>query len=263
NFLKERLLARGFSPTGFNNYVQSPWQYYFRTLLQLPSASEIPMLFGTAVHAGLKAYADTLARGAGNLERALHTLEMELQRMPLSPLDRKELFKKGTDVLRTYLAQEGASMANLEESEFSITTSLTVPGVGEVPLTGKLDRLDRRTDGTVTVIDYKTGKARSENAIKGLTKSDEGGYYRQLVFYKLLLDRDGRFTMNEGALHFVEPDEKGKCMIRAFTISSEEVAALTSELIVAAQKIADGSAFHVVCDPERCDYCPLVGFLQK
>ncbi len=262
-FLKERLLARGFSPTGFNNYVQSPWQYYFRTLLQLPDAPTLPMLFGTAVHAGLKAYADTLKSGDDSVESALAAFHAELTHSPLSAIDRQELAKKGEEALRAYLAQEAAGMTAIRESEFALTVSLTVPGVGEVPLTGKLDRLDMKSDGTVTVIDYKTGKARSENDIKGLTKSSDGGYYRQLVFYKLLLDRDGRYPMSEAALHFVEPDEKGKCVTRTFTITDAEVRALEAELIAAAQKIADGSAFTSVCDPESCDYCDLVGFLIK
>ena len=261
NFLKERLLARGFSPTGFNNYMQSPWQYYFRTLLQLPDAPSLPMLFGTAVHAGLKSYADALKNGDANTETAVASLGAQLSHLPLSPLDRQELMKKGEEVLRAYLAQEGAGMTTVHESEFSVNASIMVPGVGEVPIGGKLDRLDMLADGTVSVIDYKTGKARSENDIKGLTKTGDAGYYRQLVFYKLLLDKDGRYQMSEAALHFVEPDDKGKCVIRKFAITSADVIALEAELIKAAQAIADGSAFTAACDPDSCDYCDLVGFL--
>ncbi|MFZ2500464.1 MAG: ATP-dependent DNA helicase [Minisyncoccia bacterium] len=263
NFLKERLLTRGFSPTGFNNYVQSPWQYYFRTLLQLPDAPTLPMLFGTAIHAGLKAYADTLKNDGASIEESLACFCAELARLPLSPRDRQDIVRAGEEALRAYLTQEGSSMTEIHESEFAITTSVSVPGVGDIPLSGKLDRLDLRADGTVVVIDYKTGKAKSENDIRGLTKSSDGNYYRQLVFYKLLLHKDGRYNMSEGSLHFVEPNEKGKCTIRTFTITDAEVAALEADLIKAAQAIADGSAFTAVCDPEQCDYCDLVGFLVK
>ncbi|MFA6408075.1 MAG: 3'-5' exonuclease, partial [Candidatus Paceibacterota bacterium] len=263
NFLKERLLLRGFSPTSFNNYIASPWQYYFRSLIQIPDAPNLPMMFGTAMHAGLKAYADTLKNGDASVVEAARSFCAELSRLPLAPLDRQELMRAGEDALRAYLTQEGVNMADAHESEFSITVSLTVPGVGEVPLTGKLDRLDMKSDGTVSVVDYKTGKAKSENDIKGLTKSGDGNYYRQLVFYKLLLDKDGRYMMNEGALHFVEPDEKGKCVIRKFVITDAEVAALEAELIAAAKAVADGSAFTSICDPDKCDYCDLVGFLTR
>lgn len=261
SFLKERLLDRGFSPTGFNNYVDSPWQYYFHTLLRLPDAPTLPMLFGTAIHAGLKVYTDNIKKGGARVEDATEAFYTELTRLPLSSLDRKEIMKTGESALHAYLAQEGSEMKNAHESEFAITVSLTVPGVGEVPLSGKLDRLDMREDGTVEVIDYKTGKVRSENEIRGLTKTSDGGYYRQLVFYKLLLDKDGRFKMSNGALHFVEPNEKGKCIIRRFTITDAEVAELEQKLIEAAQAIADGSAFTSPCDSETCDYCDLVGFL--
>ncbi|MFA5996531.1 MAG: ATP-dependent DNA helicase [Candidatus Paceibacterota bacterium] len=262
-YLKERLLVRGFSPTSFNNYIQSPWQFYFRALLQLPDAPTLPMMYGTVMHAGLKSYTDAQRAGTATPEHAVEAFHAELNHLPLSSLDRAELAKKGEKALRAYLVQEGATMTAVHESEFPITVSLTVPGVGELPLTGKLDRLDMLADGTVAVIDYKTGKAKSENDIKGLTKSGDGNYYRQLVFYKLLLDKDGRYSMSEGALHFVEPDEKGKCVIRKFVITDAEVATLEVELILAAQKIADGSAFTATCDPEQCDYCDLVGFLLE
>lgn len=263
DFIKERLLVRGFSPTGFNNYVKSPWQYYFRTLLEIPGAPDNSMMFGTAVHAGMKAYADTVKAGSPSIEAAIAAFHTELHHLPLVALDRSELSKKGEEALCAYIAQEGAAIPVANESEISISTSLAVPGVGDIPLAGKLDRLDFLPDGTVSVIDYKTGKAKSENDIRGLTKSGDGGYYRQLVFYKLLLDKDGRYAMSEGALHFVEPDEKGKCIIRRFAITAAEVAALEAELIEAAKRIADGSAFTTVCDPEQCNYCDLVGFLTN
>jgi len=262
-FLKERLLARGFSPTGFNNYVQSPWQFYFRTLLQLPDSPPLSMLFGTAVHAGLAAYVDAAKAGHADLAVAVRGCKNELDRLPLLQLDRLELAKHAAEVLRAYLTQEAESIQKAGEAEISIRVLLTVPGVGEVPLTGKLDRLDIHEDGSVTVIDYKTGKAKSENDIRGLTKSSEGGYYRQLVFYKLLLDRDGRYHMRDAALHFVEPDDTGKCIIRAFSITDKEVADLEQELIAAAQNIADGSAFTIPCDTATCDYCDLVPGLTE
>jgi len=262
-FLKERLLARGFSPTGLNNYVQSPWQFYFRTLLQLPDSPSLPMLFGTAVHAGLAAYVDAAKAGKTSIEVALRGCTAELNRLPLLPLDRAELAKRAEEVLKTYLTQEAASIQKASEAEISIRVPLLVPGVGEVPLTGKLDRLDRNEDGSVRVVDYKTGKAKSENDIRGLTKSSDGGYYRQLVFYKLLLDRDGKYQMKDAALHFVEPDDKGACIIRTFSITDKEVAVLEQELIAAAQHIADGSAFTEACNPETCDYCDLVPGLTE
>ncbi len=261
-FVRERFLARGFSPTGFNNYKASPWQYYFRTLINLPDTPSLPALFGTAIHSSLKAYTDKAKAGGALAEDAISAFRSEIAGMPLSPSEKDDLIKTGVSALTAYLLKHGHSFGETRESELSITVPFGVPGVGEFPLTGKIDRIDANADGrTVTVVDYKTGSARSVNEIKGLTKKSTGDYYRQLVFYKLLLERDGRYVMNEAELHFVEPDEKGDIITRRFLITEAEVADLETELADAARSIVQGSAFTASCDPAACDYCDLVGYI--
>lgn len=235
-FLTERLLARGFSPTSLNNFLEDPWAYYFRNLLRVPDAETPALLFGTAVHAGLKAFADTSDASA-----ATAALRVALLRAPLSEQDRDELLARGSETLAAYLATE--SFAAVRETERAVIGSVSVPGIGEVPLTGKLDRLDVREDGTVVVVDYKTGKAKSENDILGKTATSDGSYYRQLVFYKLLLAGEGKYRMDAGALHFVEPDDKGRTVVREFRIGDDEMDALRETIADAAARIANGSAF--------------------
>jgi|CXWL01.1.fsa_nt_gi DNA helicase-2/ATP-dependent DNA helicase PcrA len=263
-FLKERLLAQGFSPTGFNNYVASPWQYFFRTLLRIPEQPSPALSFGTAVHAGLKHYADSSKSTNADIKAAVEAFNRELIRLPIPEKDRPALLEKGRLSIETYLKTYGPEMHHVRESEMAVSVPLEVPGVGEITLSGKLDRLDVLADGSVVVVDYKTGASKSENDIRGFTQSGNGDYYRQLVFYKLLLEKDGRYNMTRGALHFVEPDEKGKCIVREFIITDEEVQSFEKELITAAQAIADGSAFaNFDCDSTTGDYCDLVQLLGK
>ncbi|MDQ7023910.1 MAG: hypothetical protein Q9M97_10610 [Candidatus Gracilibacteria bacterium] len=67
----------------------------------------------------------------------------------------------------------------------------------------------------VAIIDYKTGGIKTEGKIKGLDRYgnkkesfEEGRYYRQLLFYKLLAENDpefnSKFNVTELALDFVE-----------------------------------------------------------
>jgi len=267
-FLKERLLSQGFSPTGYNNFVASPWQYFFRTLLRIPDAPASPMLFGTAVHVGLKAYADVVkacsqtGEGKASTETAVTAFVKELSKLPIAHTQREALMSLGKDTLEAYLAEKAEGFIHLREAEMSVRIPLSIPGVGEIILSGKLDRLDVLPNGSVVVIDYKTGKSKTENEIKGLTQNGNSDYYRQLVFYKLLLEKDGRYKMTHGALHFVEPDQTGKIVTREFSITDEEVRELEAQIILAAKHISDGSAFKdLVCDPEVCDYCDLVALL--
>ena len=85
-----------------------------------------------------------------------------------------------------------------------------MPDLGIIPLTGKPDRLDhQRPNRFFTVIDYKTGEAK-DNDLRGLTKAGTGDYYRQLVFYKLLLDADGRYPVGKGQSTSSSPRTRGR-----------------------------------------------------
>ena len=247
DFLKERFLARGFSPTGFNNYKKSPWLYLFRTLLQIPDAPNNAMQYGTAIHAGLRRYAEAPA-GADRTEEALLGFEQELGRLAISERDRADLLTQGHADVRAYLAEEANGMEGILKVEFPVSVPFDIEGVGSITLSGKLDRIDGGEGTPVTVIDYKTGSAKSENEIRGLTKDATGDYYRQLVFYKLLLDRDGRHKMGKGALHFVEPTDSGKIVTREFIITDDEVRELEQELTKAAHAIVGGEAFTTAPD---------------
>ena len=77
-----RAIMRTRLPTGFDNYLASPWRYLFRTLLQIPDAPTRSMQFGTAIHAGLKRYVDLRAQGDATNEKAVAAFRYELSRLP-------------------------------------------------------------------------------------------------------------------------------------------------------------------------------------
>lgn len=249
-FLRERFLARGFSPTGFNNYTKSPWLYLLRTLLQIPDAPNNAMQYGTAIHAGLRCYTEA-PDGTNRSEEAFLGFERELERLAVSERDRQDLVAQGRSDLKAYLADSASVMERALKVEFPVTVPFDIAGACSTTLSGKLDRIDGGDGTLVTVIDYKTGSAKSENEIRGLTKEGNGDYYRQLVFYKLLLERDGRYRMGKGALHFVEPTDSGKIVVREFVISDAEVAELERELTEAAKAIVSGEAFNTPPDPKE------------
>ena len=113
----------------------------------------------------------------------------------------------------------------------------------EVPLNGKLDKLE--LDGSrARVVDYKTGN--HKNALKKLRPPDPdkvakaqaegkqpapedllgGDYWRQAVFYRILLEHDPRrrLTMTAAEFDFVEPDkETGEFHTAVVEVSDEDV----------------------------------------
>ncbi len=267
--LTHLLSQRGFSATSLNNYLQNPWDYFYRNVLRIPETQAIHMQFGTAVH-NVMEKATKHHTNTGTLPndtQIKEMLEMELARLPVTKEEYVRLLEKSLEALYPYLTHTKQTLPKVTKEEFSIRVVLEtgISELPELPLTGKLDRLDIGEDGVVyRVVDYKTGKPKTRNVIEGNTKNSDGGYKRQLVFYALLLSLydDDRYKCNTGVLSFVEPDAKGVIHEEVFTITDEEVEDLKQEIIEATKEIISGEFLQQPCEEGDSDYCHLVTLLR-
>jgi DNA helicase II / ATP-dependent DNA helicase PcrA len=262
--LSAAFFAQGLSPTALNNFLQCPWKYFYVNLLRIPEAENKFMLFGTAIHIALKRYADTRVRGefpeAADLIRIF---ERALDRSPLSTTDIAELTEKGNKALSAWVSERAGEWPERTRAEVPFQAEVAyaaAPG-GTLLIRGALDRIDE-IGGGHRVIDYKTGKPKSRNALMGETKDGDGNYYRQLTFYKLLLSKqDVPEKMVEGVIEFVEPDEKGTIRTEAFAITDTEVTELMQTIQTAAESITTLSFWNDTCedfDSEKgCEWCNL------
>lgn len=256
--LRHAFLAQGLSPTALNNYLECPWKYFYVNLLRLPQAETKFMLYGTAIHAALYRYALLRAQGTEpGVEALTASFLHALARAPLSTLELDELTEKGKRALLAWWMERHEAWPVRTSAEEAVQAELTLPGGETLLLRGKLDRIDEAAGG-VAVIDYKTGKPKSRNELMGATKSGSGDYYRQLTFYKLLLERsEPARAMTEGVIEFVEPDDAGKIRTESFAISAEEVAALEETIKGAASAILSLSFWNDRCSEKDCEWCAL------
>jgi len=265
--LSTRFLERGLSATALNNYLASPWTYFYRNMLRIPEVQTESLLFGTAVHSVLErvvAYQKTKGELPNNTTISTY-LKQALERLPLNVSEYATLHEKGLVALTVYCSE--LVLPKRSDVEFSIravlqTDDLELP---EIPLTGKLDRLDFDEEGKVLrVVDYKTGKPKTRGYVEGTTKDSRGDYKRQLVFYALLLSLldDERYNTREGVLSFVEPDAKGKIVEYSYTVTDEEINALKVDIVRVAKEITHGAFLNAPCDPEVSTYCNLVDLLR-
>ncbi len=264
------LRERGFSATSINNYLRSPWDYFYRNILRIPEMQPTHMQYGTAIHNTLE-YATRRHTDTGTLPsdtEIKQRLENELGKLPLSTEEFTRLLGKGLEDLVVYKTHLNDSLPKNTKEELSIRVAMET-GISEFPevtLTGKLDRLDIGDDGrAIRVVDYKTGKPKTRNAIEGKTKNDDGGYKRQLVFYALLLSLydDDRYRCREGVLSFVQANAKGQIQEESFVITDEEISELREEIISATKVIISGDFLTQPCDDTSSDYCHLVKQLLK
>lgn len=262
SFLRAAFLERGLSATALDNYLASPWTYFYRNVLRVPEVRSESLLYGSAMHEVLDRTVWQYVRAGARPSdtEVLAFLSDALGRLPLTTETYTHLHEKGSAALVAYLTHSVPNLSKRAESEFAIHVSLPTgdPELPEVPLTGKLDRLDFDDEGRVVrIIDYKTGKPKSRNDIEGKTKNSRGNYKRQLVFYALLLSllEDERYACREGVISFLEPDRHGTIREETFTVSDAEIADLRMEIIQVSKEIVSGAFLTTPCDPTECDYC--------
>jgi hypothetical protein len=113
--------------------------------------------------------------------------------------------------------------------------------VGNVPIKGKLDKIE--FDGkNVNVVDYKSGNP--ENGLKKLDPPNEkepngGDYWRQAVFYKILVDNKSSKDWNAVSTEFdfIEPDKKKSYKKKKLVITPEDITTVTQQITTTWEKI--------------------------
>lgn len=259
--IRKTLTGRGLSVTALNNCIKNPWNFLYRNVLHIPEAQSTSMQFGTAMHSVLE-FATRFYTKNGVLPpftELRNSLEMALGSLPLSSVEFTNLFARGQEILAVYTDHLSSTLLHSTKEELSIKVLLPLPDteVGEITLTGKLDRVDLNEEGyAVKVVDYKTGKAKTRNDIEGKTAKADASYRRQLSFYSLLLSLydDERYKTEVGVLSFIEPDAKGRIHEEAYTSGEEERRILVEEIQVVVQLLLKGDFLQDEELLEQSDY---------
>ncbi len=256
-YVKELFDSQGFSVSALNNFLECPWKYFYQNLLRIPVTPSMQQYYGQAMHAAVDAFFKRRVAEETDAEFLVNRFKSAVLNLPITERDTNELLLKGERALRGWYEESFSdiSVAYPVKTEFRINGVL----LDDVKLTGVLDRIDFIGGNDVHVIDYKTGKPKSRNDIEGKTKTSNGNYYRQLVFYKLLLSLydNGKYEFKSGELNFLEPDEKGKYKKEVFEVPDEDVEDLKVTIKESAEKIRNFAFAHDRCDTPECGFCSL------
>lgn len=228
-YLKNQLSTHyRFNITHLNSYLKCPLCFFFKTILHLPYPKEKAMSFGTAIHGAL-AYLTQIYKSQNKLisqEKFVSVFEDNLKRESLSEDDFNLLLNHGQEILTNYYQnyQESFNGHCLTEHDFKFKNVR----FDDIPLTGKIDKIEFLSGKQVNVVDYKTGKPDYKYQQLG----PEGDYYRQLVFYKLLCDEAKTFPYEvvSGTIDFIEANKKGQYIRKNYKITSEDTAKLKSQI---------------------------------
>ena len=249
--------------TALSNYLHCPLEFYYKNLIRIPTGKSEATEFGSAVHHALerlfRKMQESKTERFPGVEDVIgdFTWYMNRHREHFT----KEAFERrmeyGDEVLRNYYSKYINSWNKVVAVERNIRGVV----VNGVPLKGKLDKLE--FDGKhVNVVDYKTGDI--DKAIPKMKAPHEkdpngGDYWRQAVFYKILVDnyeqKEWRVISTE--FDFIEPDKKKEYRKEKIVITAQDIETVKQQINTVWQKIQDRD-FYTGCGKPDCHWCNFI-----
>lgn len=249
--------------SALNNYLKCPLEFYYRNLVRVPSPRNEAMEFGSAVHHALQRLFERMKANTGeefpSKEEMLSDFMWHMggHREAFTREGHARRVEYGLEVLSNYYDQYLYQWNKIVAVERNIRNVI----VRGVPLKGKLDKLEFRGK-EVRVVDYKTGdvdRAREKLSPPNAAAPNGGDYWRQAVFYRILVDgyEQKDWTVTSTEFDFVEPDKKKEYRKVEIVIGPEDITTVTRQIITAWQKIQKRE-FYMGCGKPGCHWCNFV-----
>jgi ATP-dependent helicase/nuclease subunit B len=152
---------RRLSVTQIETWMRDPYAIYARMILRLPALDPIDADvaaadYGTLIHRALQEFVATKA----TTEQHLLDIGAKLfSASTVRPAVRAFWWPRFGRIARWFVANEHDRRKLMKASHVEVKGTLTLPGpAGPFELVAKADRIDVKLDGSVILIDYKTGQ---------------------------------------------------------------------------------------------------------
>ncbi len=262
-FVAQVFRRQGLSVSALNNYLQCPWKYFFNNLIRVPEKINDAGLFGNAIHGAINQYIIALKKGKASKKLLIEKFHVSKYLLSITKKELPRFIERGDKALSGFYEERIKYWNKDLESE------LEIKGIrinDDLFINGKIDMIEPTNKNmNVDVYDFKTGEVKSRNVIEGITKDSDGNYKRQLIFYKLILDKykNGFYKMQNGVIEFVEPNDNYKYKREIFKIEKEETKDLLNKILEVGDEITNLSFWSQKCDDKKCEYCRLREYIAS
>ena len=166
-------VIKKFSYSQLTTFDRCPRQYEYSYILKIPTPPNSNMSFGSTMHNTLQEFYRVVEQVKQaslftdykedlSLERLLSIYEEKWIPYGYESLSHMETRKKrGKEILMNFHEKFKNDIPNIEflEKGFKLR-------IGDYTIGGRIDRADKRSDGTLEIIDYKTGKSKTEKQVE-------------------------------------------------------------------------------------------------
>ncbi|MBX2905277.1 MAG: ATP-dependent helicase [Taibaiella sp.] len=249
------------SATQLARFLRCPLTFYYETVLKVPMQKSDAFGFGSAIHNTLERMMLEMKSNKGEFpdkERVLSFFRSELYResAAFTQVQYERRMEQGLTLLSDYYDHFVPTMHKDVEIEYKVPRYM----LDGVPVTGKIDKIELYGD-SCKVIDYKTGSPDSTFSSANLLGPNEkdpsgGDYWRQMVFYKLLLERyeDRNWRVSSGEFLYVQKMKNGEYKRYTIPFSPTDENVVLSQLKDAYSRIMNHE-FDRGCGKEECHWC--------
>jgi RecB family exonuclease len=251
-------MARKFSlsPTRISTFLACPTKYFWTYLDSRGRyfiRSKSYFSFGTSLHTVLQRFHDSKDTGVESKEQAIAALEESwIDAGYSSSQEMLEALGDGKEVLEAYMDRVAVSG---EVAKTLLIEKFLKFDLGDFILQGKLDRLDELEDGTLEVVDYKSGRSTvTPEDIQG----DLAMSIYQYLTQKNYEDRPVRakiIALRSGDEAFYAMTEAEHVQLEADVLQVGELIMSFTSRVTQEDASVDAPEYKLLC--KSCDFLPL------
>ena len=251
--------------THLNNFLECPLRFFFQNLLRVPAGKNDALAFGTATHEAMdylfKEMSAHPEKEFPNVGSFLSVFERALTKN--RDCYTQEKFEQRIVVGRQIMEEYYNEYINSWIKEVRTEEKIQNTHIAGVPVTGSIDKIEFIDKRECIVVDYKTGNHKAFR-LKGPTEKDPlgGSYWRQAVFYKLLIQNYPMQDWNVQSVYFDYLQKQGtkpdvKYVTPKVKIEPGDTDIVREQIKESYEKILN-MEFTKGCGEETCEWCNMV-----
>ncbi|MBS1783302.1 MAG: ATP-dependent helicase [Bacteroidetes bacterium] len=261
SLIEQRLENFALSASTLNLYLRCPVSFYYDHILRVPEAKSDALSFGIAMHYALeqlfkKMMVDT-NKEFPSVEDfcAFFKYKLYKEESSFTTIQFERSLERGYKALKAYYNRYFNEFSKAVLTEYNIAET----AIAGVPIKGKIDKIE--FDGSdCVVVDYKTGNV--AYSVKKFYPPNEihpngGDYWRQMVFYSLLLQQyppARNWKMTYGVFDFLEMDDQNEFVRKTIPITNADTTTVTQQIQNVYAAIMNHE-FDQGCNDEKCRWC--------